>query len=76
MFFKKGFLFKSFNIKQIEGNSVRPTAEERDRLLGVLKDNKNNGESSDEYDETENLLLQRDNDFKLGDKIYISQGEL
>lgn len=44
--------------------------------MAVIEDNKNNGESSDEYDETENLLKQKDNDFKLGDKIYINQGEL
>ena len=76
MFFKKGMLYKQFNIKQIEGNAVRPTVEERDQLLGIFKDNKNNGESSDEYDETEQLLMQRDNDFKLNDKVFVSQGEL
>ena len=44
--------------------------------MKVIEDNKNNGESSDEYDETENLLMQKEIHFKLGDKIYINKGEL
>jgi hypothetical protein len=44
--------------------------------LGIHKDNKNNGDSSDSDDETKTLLMQKDNDFKLGDKIYINEGEL
>ena len=44
--------------------------------MGVFKDNENNGDSTDSDDETKTLLMQKDNDFKLGDKIYINEGEL
>jgi len=29
-YFRKGMIYKSFNIKQIDGNTVRPTVEERE----------------------------------------------
>jgi hypothetical protein len=29
-YFRKGMIYKSFNIKQIDGSSVRPTVEERE----------------------------------------------
>lgn len=77
-YYRKGLIYKHFTIKQLDSQNIRPTMDEREQLMNIYNDFKNDGDSSDmDEDEAKNLIMKKDLvDLNLGDKIYIKEGEL
>ena len=91
MLFRKGFLYKQFNLKQLEWSSqgqqatIAPTLDERKRFLEVYDRFRSklhpeaDGDSSDdeESDRFVKLLVQDfATEFNIGDKIVVVKGDL
>lgn len=77
--FRKGFLYKDFDFKQIETQNIKPTAEERDMFLTTYNRHaKEGGDSSEESPELMRAFFKRDSgaELSLGDKVYVASGEL
>lgn len=80
-FFRKGFLYKTFPFKQIEGNA-KPTSDERVQFLDIFEQNIkaiNDGNASSDHDvEAMREFFKQDMeaDFSVGDKITITKGDL
>lgn len=80
MLFRKGFLYKNFNIKQIDCQNIQPTMEERERFLNVYNGyvKGDDGDSSQMGPEETRDFFMKNNahQLHLGDKIYVKKGEL
>lgn len=88
MFFRKGFLYKIFTLKQIDCDDVKPSLDERSQFLDIFEQNLqsktngaaiNQGDDSSEVDaDTTRQFYKQDfsTDFCQGDKIQVVEGEL
>jgi len=80
--FRKGFLYKTFPLKQIETCGVKPTVEERNQFLEIYEKNikgldQNDDSSEGNFDEKRTFFNTDLNlDFGIGDKINVVTGEL
>ena len=78
-YYRKGFVYKPFKLKQIESQNVRPTPAERELFLSTFNMYSKNEDDSSENDvEWTRTFLKRDSgiDIGLGDKILVRDGEL
>lgn len=85
--FRKGFLYKTFSIKQLEtGQEIKPSLEERAQFLEIFEQNttnnvniNNQGQDSSEQETEETRQFFRSDkghDLAKGDKIRVVHGEL
>lgn len=78
-YFRKGFLYKAFPIKQIETQNVKPTVEEAQKFASGLSKSDGNDSSEDETrpeDLIKKLFMDGGSvDIAKGDKIRIVKGD-
>jgi len=85
-YFRKGLLCQAFTLKQIDSVNIKPTAEERERFLKIYDANCLGENDSDEDRAEDDRLVKicrnffaRDStgmDLVIGDKIFITEGDL
>ena len=75
MDYRKGFLYKDFNIKRVQSEDITPTLEELQMFIPGPKE----GEEQSEDDEKINVQLvkqKRSSGIVKGDKVKVTKGEL
>lgn len=78
-YFRKGFIYKFFTLKELESQNVKPTQEEREMFLQIYnKFTQGDGDSSSDAPDNTRMLIMNDSgqDLKIGDKIIVKGGEL
>lgn len=78
-FFRKGFIYKPFSIKQINSSNVSPTSDERQAFFDIYNEfMKNDQDSSEMGNEKTKNFIKKDVmlDINVGDKIFIKGGDL
>lgn len=79
-YFRRGLLCQPFTLKQIDSVNIKPTTEERERFLKIYDANcLGENDSTDEDKEEIRNFFKRDStdmDLVIGDKIFITEGDL
>ena len=84
MIFRKGFLYKTFPLKQLDTENVKPSLDERTQFLDIFEQNCNKASINQDQDSSEQdaeetkrfFKTDMRTDFCTGDKIRVVEGEL
>ena len=79
-YYRKGFIYKPFNIKQIDSQNIQPRADERQAFLEIFE----RFHANDEDDSSEGTVAEKraflrnakDPDLQFEDKVFVTKGDL